>query len=186
MAAERVVRLGGPQNRHGSGLATSSSSSMCIRRDTTGICIYMYMMYTRIDGGHGWTDGFLDARLECGRDWREAGGGGEREGVVELREWNNQARIKRPLVPYAGTSPLPPPSGRTIQTRDNYCNYSARNSRARKDTLSRGHFHANARLARFHVCPASCARNHHHHHVSVCGMCISSKLASRLATRSLS
>lgn len=52
--------------------------------------------------------GFLDARYVrdsvCGGGWEREGG----KGVVELSEWNNQARIKRPLVPYAGNiSPRP-------------------------------------------------------------------------------
>jgi len=58
----------------------------------------------------------------------------------QLSEWNNQPRIKRPLVPYAGTTDAGRSSkysasgaGPNNGDRDNYCNYR-RNSKRGKDT----------------------------------------------------
>lgn len=115
-------------------------------------------MCTRIDG-HGWTDTVFSMRATCATLCVEEREGGK--GVVELSEWNNQARIKRPLVHMRGISlpaRLSPPSGRTIRTRDNYCNYSARNSRAEsaQGYVKSRPFPCKCPLARFHALLASC------------------------------
>lgn len=157
LAAERVVRLGGPQNRHGSGLATSSSSSsssLCTydAAPDTHICVHES---TDTDGRIRFSRCALRARLCVWRRGRERRGWwNSQNGTIRLESSGRLFHMRGISLP----ARLSPPSGRTIRTRDNYCNYSARNSRAEsaQGYVKSRPFPCKCPLARFHALLASC------------------------------
>lgn len=160
LAAERVVRLGGPQNRHGSGLATSSSSSsssVCTYDAAPDIHICVHES-TDTDGRIRFSRCALRARLCV---WRRG-----REGRGWWNSQNGTIRLESSGRLFICGEYLSPPVS-LLQVDEQYEPATiiaitlpeTREQRARKDTLSRGHFHANAHsrdstLSLLRVCSA--------------------------------